>query len=237
LVAAIVDLAYAFLEQPSVLPLVGDPKQHSPHKFDGRLRNMPGLRPYFRAQEGDDRLVLCLRCPIREALAQELSILLLDFVWLHELEHVTDGHIDLFRSSARHFTLYERYTLDDATRADATATRRVVAEITADSEASLNLVWAITTFENPFGGPISSSVFRSLPFIQQLGLIAAAGQLLCCLWGAIEFIERQLNPEVGQVPRTHPTVNVRAYFSYANTVTSALAVDGVTEEDAIEAGH
>ena len=108
-------------------------------------------------------------------------------------------------------------------------------ELTADSEATLYLAWALNNFDNPFGGPIGCSVLKGLSRTQQFGLIVSAGWLLCLLWAAMERLHRMVDLDLPTL-RDHPNLNVRAYFMYEASTTSTLATGEFSVDQTIQAG-
>ncbi|MFN3169136.1 MAG: hypothetical protein ACE37E_00410 [Hyphomicrobiales bacterium] len=86
--------------QSSFLPMIGEPsKEASPSLADGTPPGVALLLATAKADQGEpvlDRFVMP-QCPHRTVAAHYLTLIMLRFVWLHEVAHGLLGHVDYLR--------------------------------------------------------------------------------------------------------------------------------------------
>lgn len=86
--------------QSSFLPMIGEPnKEVSPSLADGTPPGVALLLATAKADQGEpvlDRLIMP-QCQHRTVAAHYLTLMMLRFVWLHEVAHGLLGHVDYLR--------------------------------------------------------------------------------------------------------------------------------------------
>lgn len=86
--------------QSSFLPMIGEPdKEVSPSLTDGTPPGVALLLATAKADQGEpvlDRFIMP-QCPHRTVAAHYLTLIMLRFVWLHEVAHGLLGHVDYLR--------------------------------------------------------------------------------------------------------------------------------------------
>lgn len=86
--------------QSSFLPMIGEPdKEVSPSLTDGTPPGVALLLATAKADQGEpvlDRFIMP-QCPHRTVAAHYLTLMMLRFVWLHEVAHGLLGHVDYLR--------------------------------------------------------------------------------------------------------------------------------------------
>lgn len=102
LAMVIMEFAWFCLAQADVFPEIGDPAQElSPKASEGMP---PGLSVLIQTVQTDGSVDVKLNTPImpvdphRHATAHYLALLMMRFVWMHEIAHGVLGHVDYLQS-------------------------------------------------------------------------------------------------------------------------------------------
>lgn len=77
------------LSNPKTLPDIGDPSKED--------SSLPTVTHVSRNTLFDEMMRYCPKCPVRARMAGELSEIAIDFLFLHELTHIKNGHLDYVR--------------------------------------------------------------------------------------------------------------------------------------------
>ncbi|OJJ12943.1 hypothetical protein BKI51_02435 [Alphaproteobacteria bacterium AO1-B] len=102
LAMVIMEFAWFCLAQADVFPEIGDPSQETSPKSKAGLP--PGLSVLIQTVQSDGAQDAHINAPIiprdphRHAAAHYLALLMMRFVWLHEIGHGGLGHIDYLQS-------------------------------------------------------------------------------------------------------------------------------------------
>jgi hypothetical protein len=80
---------HRILSNPKNLPDIGDPSKEDP--------SLPTLTHVSPESLFDDMMRHRPKCPVRARLAGEISEIAIDFLFLHELTHIQNGHLEYLR--------------------------------------------------------------------------------------------------------------------------------------------
>lgn len=183
--------------QSSFLPMIGHPdKEVSPSSANGVPPGVALLMASMKADRGEhllDRFIMP-QCQHRTAAAHYLTLLMLRFVWLHEVAHGLLGHIDYLRHHQQSADISELHM--DALAADhAGIDGRILQclEFEADGWALAKLI------EIPTLGAENIEGVASLHIALRLQMSLLAGFSLCWLMETLASTAQR-----GRLNITHP---------------------------------
>lgn len=183
--------------QSSFLPMIGDPdKEVSPSAADNRPPGVALLIASLRADQSQPVLerFIMPQCPHRNAAAHYVTLLMLRFVWLHEVAHGLLGHVDYLRHHTRSADISELH-MDELVVDHAGIDGRVLQclEFEADS-------WALAkslAIQTQGGENIDGVASLHLALRLQMSLLAGFG--LCWLMETLASTGKR-----GRLNITHP---------------------------------
>lgn len=202
--------------QSSFLPMIGHPdKEVSPSSTEGTPPGVALLLATAKADQGEpvlDRFVMP-QCPHRTAAAHYLTLMMLRFVWLHEVAHGLLGHVDYLQHQKQSAEISELH-MDEFVQTVSGIDGRVLQclEFEADGWALAKLI----AIQTQGGENINDVASLHLALRLQMNIFAAYS--LCWLMETLASTARR-----GRLNITHPAP-VRRLQNLQNIAAKELSV-------------
>jgi hypothetical protein len=158
----------------------------------------------------------------RNSLAIDLSMIVIDLIWCHEIGHVKKGHLDYANQELGIRVLHE-HPMNESEEVPS------FLEIEADGYAIHHVIGMAAGKEYPVVGP----KFAGLAQDRRCALVVIMCYLLSYLWQQIRFLDIAESGSDPYTMGTHLTPEVRSWFFTVGAYRSLQAF-GVTEDLAME---